>query len=380
MEEVNKGSKYKLLCNFASNDEVVLPQTIENTNIDGLLKPGIILFTELSTIVNEIEMDSRSEEVKVDLQSYQALIHKAEFKDLYWDIPTKKDKALQMYFENKLKPKLISRKLKLPVNQIYRDVDKIKQFIEKLSKNRDNDAYIKMKTFNEIKQSIMGIVNSMSNECITIPKISQKLNAEKSHSKKVSSYLISKILKSELGLSYKRVGHRPPRAFSEEHQTGRENYAKLIGTLDSSNFILIQLDEFTVGHSFAPNYSWSVRGTTHFISVSKPDKSYSVMTAISKQRLEFASIYHGKTNQYVFVEFLKNLLINIKDAYKENSWKVILLFDGARYHKINLINKFLEESKVTAIVGVPYSPEYTFVEFYINFIKSKLRMEMKMGK
>ena len=175
-----------------------------------------------------------------------------------------------------------------------------------------------MKTFNEIKQSIMSIVNSMSNECITIPKISQKLNAEKSHSKKVSSYLISKILKSELGLSYKRVGHRPPRAFSEEHQTGRENYAKLIGTLDSSNFILIQLDEFTVGHSFAPNYSWSVRGTAHFISVSKPDKSYSVMSAISKQRLEFASIYHGKTNQYVFVEFLKNLLINIKDAYKEN--------------------------------------------------------------
>ena len=83
MEEVNKGSKYKLLCNFASNDEVVLPQTSENTNIDGLLKPGIILFTELSTIVNEIEMDSRSEEVKIDLQSHQALIHKAEFKDLY---------------------------------------------------------------------------------------------------------------------------------------------------------------------------------------------------------------------------------------------------------------------------------------------------------
>ena len=209
MEEVNKGSKYKLLCNFASNDEVVLPQISKNTNIDGLLKPGIILFTELSTIVNEIEMDSRSEEVKIDLQSHQALIHKAEFKDLYWDIPTKKKKALQMYFENTLKPKLISRKLKLPVNQIYRDFDKIKQFIEKWSKKRDNDAYIKMKTFNEIKQSIMGIVNSMSNECITIPKISQKLNAEKSHSKKVSSYLISKILKSELGLSYKRVGHRP---------------------------------------------------------------------------------------------------------------------------------------------------------------------------
>ena len=43
------------------------------------------------------------------------------------------------------------------------------------------------------------------------------------------------------------------------------------------------------------------------------------MTAISEQRLEFASIYHGKTNQYVLVEFFKNLLISIKDAYKENS-------------------------------------------------------------
>ena len=37
---------------------------------------------------------------------------------------------------------------------------------------KDNDAYIQMKTFNEIKQSIMGIINSISNECTTIPKIS----------------------------------------------------------------------------------------------------------------------------------------------------------------------------------------------------------------
>ena len=83
-----------------------------------------------------------------------------------------------MYFENILKQKLISRKLELPVDLIYRDVYKIKQFIEKWSKNRDNDAYIKMKAFNEIKQSTFGIVNSMSNECITISKISLKLNIE----------------------------------------------------------------------------------------------------------------------------------------------------------------------------------------------------------
>ena len=56
-----------------------------------------------------------------------------------------------MYFENILKQKLISRKLELPVDLIYRDVYKIKQFIKKWSKNRDNDAYIKMKAFNEIK-------------------------------------------------------------------------------------------------------------------------------------------------------------------------------------------------------------------------------------
>ena len=66
MEEVTKRSKYKLLCNFAYKDEVVLLQTRENTNINGLLKPGTILFTELDIIVNEIEMDSRNEEVKID--------------------------------------------------------------------------------------------------------------------------------------------------------------------------------------------------------------------------------------------------------------------------------------------------------------------------
>ena len=59
------------------------PKPEKNTNINGLLEPGIILFIELGTIVNEIKMGSRSEEVKIDLNSQQALIHEAEFNDLY---------------------------------------------------------------------------------------------------------------------------------------------------------------------------------------------------------------------------------------------------------------------------------------------------------
>ena len=49
-------------------------------------------------------------------------------------IPTMHDEALQMYFPNGWKPKVISRKVGLPVNTIYRNIDQFKSFISRLSR------------------------------------------------------------------------------------------------------------------------------------------------------------------------------------------------------------------------------------------------------
>ena len=106
----------------------------------------------------------------------------------------------------------------------------------------------------------------------------------------------------------------------------------------------------------------------------------SAWVAISKRRLEFASIYHGSPNQNIFFEFLKNLINFVQNKYEENNSNIIILFDGAAYHKNRLINNTLNEKGITAIFSVPFTPEFDFVEFLKNFVKSKWRLEMRNGK
>ena len=104
------------------------------------------------------------------------------------------------------------------------------------------------------------------------------------------------------------------------------------------------------------------------------------MVAVSKVRLEYAFIYHGTANHIVFSNSIESLFTQLK---KDKNFRVdnsVFLFDGAVYHKTNSVDILPKSHKATAIIGVPYTPEFAFVEFFNNYVKSKLRMNAKQGR
>ena len=99
--------------------------------------------------------------------------------------------------------------LGLPVNNIYRNIDQFKSFIQRLSRGEAYTLKLNKDKFEENQASVMKIMKNMAHELITVLKISQMLNNRKAHMKKLSKYFVYKTIKSKLRFSYKKVGSRP---------------------------------------------------------------------------------------------------------------------------------------------------------------------------
>ena len=136
------------------------------------------------------------------------------------------------------------------------------------------------------------------------------------------------------------MGFRCAKAFNRDLQFWRIQYAVLFRILDSLGYRLIQIDEFTVGHTFHPSYSWWPKRKDHFVSSGNADKSHSMTSAISKYKLEWASIYSGSTNQNIFIKFIISMMSEIKINDQQDKSKFILLFDRAAYLKTKKVNDF----------------------------------------
>lgn len=89
------------------------------------------------------------------------------------------------------------------------------------------------------------------------------------------------------------------------------------------------------------------------------------MTGILGKR-SFLYWFHERQNQHVLIEILGELL--------KKRRKVLLLLDNARWHKGQLVKKFLSEKRgrIKLVNFPPYSPELNPVEQCWREIKKKI--------
>ena len=170
------------------------------------------------------------------------------------------------------------------------------------------------------------------------------------------------------------------KSFSADFESNWVYYSKIIKFLIKLGTHMIQIDEFSIGHNFSPSYSWGPIGVSHYVRSTKFVKSLSVMIGISSFRLKHAFIYYGNTNHQVFIDFIQSLIQKLLEYDNWRPENSILLFDGAAYHKMKAVDQLLKSNWLNALVSVPYTPEFWYVEIFNNFVKSKLRMQLKNGR
>ena len=101
--------------------------------------------------------------------------------------------------------------------------------------------------------------------------------------------------------------------------------------------------------------AWIKKGYPAFMLQEAPTERYSVFAAISNTSIERILIRCGNTNGVIFAAFLQDLIDDLKLKYGEYFAKLIITWDGAKYHKVEEIWQILKREEMMMVITVPYT-------------------------
>jgi len=127
---------------------------------------------------------------------------------------------------------------------------------------------------------------------------------------------------------------------------------------------IISIDETSINTNSCPSYGWSYKGKK-IIKVHKKYRStYTIISAISNNKIIYNEIIKGSVNSITFKEFLVKLnnKLNIP---------MYLLMDNARSHHSQLVKEYINNHTNHIIIyNVAYCPEYNPIEMVFSKFKS----------
>ena len=146
------------------------------------------------------------------------------------------------------------------------------------------------------------------------------------------------------------------------------------------NIKIIQVDEFTVGRGTFVSMAWSKRGESGYAIQQQIVSRFSVIAAIWDSNLELVAISKSNTNGGVFAEFMKLLNEEMKKRYTELKERIVITLDGALYHWVKDVEEYWRKMDLMVVQTQPYTPQFSPVELFINWVKSKIRKKIRMNK
>jgi transposase len=127
------------------------------------------------------------------------------------------------------------------------------------------------------------------------------------------------------------------------------------------------LDEASFAMWGSLAYTWGRRGTQPIVKTSGKRRNYKVFGAIEyfTGKFLYQGLENGKLNASTYIDFLTHILFKIKGD-------VILIHDGAPYHKAADVTEFIGENERLDVYRLPpYSPAYNPIELLWRTIKRK---------
>ena len=178
----------------------------------------------------------------------------------------------------------------------------------------------------------------------------------------------------------KRVSTRPSVVLKLDVIDKHNAFRKFYRMCRQWNIKIIQIDEFTVGRGIFANMAWSKRGESGY-TIQQPIVSrFSIIVTIWDKNLVLVAISQANTNGEVFAEFMKLLNEEIKQRYRELKERIVITLGGARYHWIKDVEKYCRKMNLMVVQTPPYTPHFSSAELFINRVKSKIRMKIRMNK
>lgn len=232
----------------------------------------------------------------------------------------------------------------------------------------------------ELVEDISKFWKTNEAKCYTVQEIREHLKQRHPDEVIPSITTVRRYLRNALGLSYKRVSWRPLKTSTGCFVNDRLMYIKFIQEAEKEGCVVIQIDEFSVNRNSYPSMWWSKKRQSGYSFQEMANESFSNIAAISSSWIEWLAVSKSRTNGDVFCAFLKKLISEIKRKYDIEREKVILTWDGARYHLMDKVKTLLVAEGIMMVQTVAYTPEFSPVELFINWVKNKIRKRIRKFK
>lgn len=197
---------------------------------------------------------------------------------------------------------------------------------------------------------------------------------EKEYSKQISLMSVSRILRNNLKIHYRKTVLKNPKLKDDNYIIMTFLFLKYLSNCLKNKLNLIFIDE--TGFSLDnPNLRMWRKGDEQIYGGPKiyGKERINLILAIDRKEIIYGEYYHNETiTTEEFKEFIKEL---IKRIDKETIKKTVFILDNASYHCTNSIEKFANENKLKFLFTVPYKSEFNPIELCFNLMKNYIYNE-----
>ena len=175
---------------------------------------------------------------------------------------------------------------------------------------------------------------------------------------KISFSKIYNILKDN-NFSYKRTKEAKYNKNINELNHKRELFDEQLTTLSTDD--IISIDETYIYESMTPYYGWSLKGQTIKKFVKSNQQKYSILMAISNNKIISYKYVKGNIDSFIFCDFINQLNKTMSNKY--------FLMDNVSFHKSNNIRTIINNANNQILFIPPYSPDYNPIEMVFSKMK-----------
>ena len=162
------------------------------------------------------------------------------------------------------------------------------------------------------------------------------------------------------------------KAYYNKLEIQRKEFIDKISKIE--NKFIISIDETAIYKEMKPMHGYSMKGIPVVqTTTSQHHEKYSLVVAITNDKVLHYEIHKGSINKDIFYNFTKALIEKLG-----NSVNCYFILDNVRFHHNKKIKEYIQQQN-NIIYTPPYSPELNPVEMTFSVIKRRLRDMMCKG-
>jgi len=248
----------------------------------------------------------------------------------------------------------------IDVLQIF--YDRIKDLIEVKQTNS--------KKANEIKEIVD---NYVGQKRLTLKMIS--LEYYKKYSKTISRMTISRILRNNLNMRFRKTILKNPKLSEANYILMNFIFLKTICRCLNLGLNIIYLDETGFSLNNTNLRMWRKKDEEILEGPKINSKlKINLIMAIDKNQIIYGQYYFNETiATEEFIDFLEELLKRLSEEEKQNS---VFVLDNAKYHTSDKIKKFVKEKQLKFLFNIPYNSKFNCIEYAFHLMKIEINNSM----